>query len=385
MINILQSRYRLSLLALISLLVGACAQQPALQALPSGTSTEIRNTYIVQHVEQLLEKQQTLSSPGISLLIRHQGQTVYAGAKGAATIDNKGGSAFTPLTKNSTFYIASVTKPITAIAIMQLVERGQLDLNDPMNKWLPNMPISYQDITINHLLTHRSGLPNSTTIFLLDKVEQFNNVSNQTLLRRYQTEDYLIFQPGTNSRYLNINYLILAEIINKVSGLSYKDYLQENIFSPLGMGATFVHSGALPGTGTMALNHGKDLRPYGITWALVGAMGIYSTVGDLSKLIEGLAKGMLISQQSLQLMTQDQTKNQVDWRSNHYGFGWYVPKYSQGLGQYYHSGSVDGYMSLLYINQTHDYSLVALGNGGDSTGQLISLIGQIVRRAYLLH
>lgn len=357
----------------VGILLTGCIYIPS----PPSSAMPARQAYLVSQIDHLLDTQQDASQPGISILITKNGKSLYNRSKGMANL-NQGA----PITVDTTFDIASITKPITAIAVMQLMERRRLSLNDPVLKWLPELPATWHGITIHHLLSHQSGIPDCCSGVLLDKFQEMDGVDNHKLLRRYIADDKLLFAPGTGAKYSNTNYAVLAEIIGKAAGMSYAQYLKENIFTPLGMRSTYVYGNDPPAGTSAALNYGRTTKIYGITYALTGPVGIFSTTSDLSAFATGLLTDKLVSRDTLRLMTSDQSNAKVDWRSAHYGYGWYVPEQGAGLSIFAHLGGTDGFVSLVRINYEKNVATIILGNGGDATSKIINAVFPIMRATY---
>ena len=242
----------------------------------------------------------------------------------------------TPMRRDTIFRIASMTKPITALAVMQLVEAGKVDVNDPVEKYLPEfkgqMLVASKDgntvtlkkparpITVKDLLTHTSGLPNYPA-GLADVYQKRNWTLNETTIAVSQSP--LMFEPGTKWSYCNPGIDTLGRIVEKVSGQSYEDYLAAKIFKPLGMKDTtpYPSSEQLERT---AMTYGKKegklvATPGGVLDFArdakhpVPAGGLYSTADDLAKLYQCLLNGgtrdgkKIIGTKALSEMTRNQT------------------------------------------------------------------------------
>jgi len=374
---------KLSSLVGLLILVNGCAVNSITPPLPEGMALSERNEYLTKAIDDLLRVEQGDSDPGVSVVVFKDGKIVCQRSKGKALIEGILGESGVQITSETVFDIASVAKPITATAIMQMVERKRLTLKDSVRKWLPYLPSMYEGITIHDLMSHQSGLKDQSTINTLEHKMGLDRVSNRQLIQRYVDDPLLEFTPGSSSQYLNINYVLLAEIIAKSSGVSYARYLHENIFAPLDMRSTYVFGESAPVGVEQALNFGKDTKTYGFTFALTGAMGIYSTTKDLASFSIGLLSGKLVSKDTLRLMTSDQSGSKVGWRVHHYGYGWFVPEETTGLNEFFHPGGIAGYQSMIYIGYEKSFGVVSLSNGGKRTGEIINAIGEIVRRTYV--
>jgi D-alanyl-D-alanine carboxypeptidase len=342
--------------ALMSILVGCGSLRPPI--------ADGRQTLLTTRIDALFAQKQADTSPGLAILIVKDGQPIYWRSKGLADIEHG-----LPITENTPFELASVSKPITALAIMQLKERGRLALTDSVLKWLPELPASWGNITLHHLLSHQAGVPdyyglNRAKTLLLD------GMTNRDLIQRYAEQGTLNFQPGTHVQYSNGNYVILAEVLSRVSGQTYGQYIREQIFTPLGMNSSSVFGEPPAGTEAAALNFGRSNKLFfGITLATVGSIGITSTAADMQRFVKGLLAGKIVSQASLALMTTP--KSAKSEHGIYYGYGWYVLPDGPPLGLFAHSGDEDGFHSYLRINNLTGIYYVMLSNGGDATKKLM--------------
>ena len=203
------------------------------------------------------------------------------------------------LTQNHSFQLASVSKPFTAIAILQLIENGILTLKDTVEKFLPNFP--YKGITIHQLLSHRSGLSQYTHFcdspdsIWPDKNKTINN--NDVIEIISKIKPLKNYPPDRRYYYCNTNFLLLASIVEKVTGITFREYLKSNIFSPLGMNHTVLYDRTnfeeliLPTLGYENRTPWEDVYLNGV----VGDKGIYSTTLDMFLFDQALNQNILIN------------------------------------------------------------------------------------------
>jgi CubicO group peptidase (beta-lactamase class C family) len=251
-----------------------------------------------------------------SILIAKAGRVLldkgYSKASYELAVDN------TPRTR---FHIASLSKTFTAAAILILQERGQLSVDDPLAKFIPDYP-NGEKITVHHLLTHTSGIPNVND--LPEYGEKSKSRLSLTEIISLFKEKPLEFAPGARYRYSNSNYNLLAFIIEKVSGKSYGDFLRENIFQPLGMDET----GNDDGSDHLIPNRASGYVPVGIrdvenapylNWSIkTGNGSLYSTVDDLYKWDRALYTEKILKKSTLDKMFTNY---------GGFGYGWYVRKH----------------------------------------------------------
>ena len=251
-----------------------------------------------------------------SLLIAKAGKIVLSQGYGMANYELS-----VPNSSRTRFHLASLSKTFTAAAILILQERGQLRVEDPLTKFIPDYPNGGK-ITVHHLLTHRSGIPNVNDLPGYDGKSK-SQISLSEIIGMFK-ENPLEFIPGSRYRYSNSNYNLLAFIIEKVSGKSYGEFLEENIFRPLDMSDT----GNDAGTGNLIPNRASGYVPVGmrdvenapyLNWSIkTGNGSLYSTVEDLYRWDRALYTEKLLKKQTLDKMFTDY---------GGFGYGWSVRKH----------------------------------------------------------
>lgn len=252
-----------------------------------------------------------------------------------------------PNTLKTRFALASVTKQFTALAILQLAERGQLRLTDKLSAFLPGFPAGTA-ITLHMLLTHTSGLALDFEELYLDRTSVTKD-SALAFIRRLPVQ----FAPGTRIGYSNVGYFLLGQIIEKVSGMPFGEYLQRHIFQVAGMNDTGLNSNTALVSELARLycrqGAGYLKNPY-INWDLnIGHDGLYSTADDLAKFAQALRGTSLLSAASMTLMnTPHNQRFGGNGFFDHYGYGVFIdPYYNQGHHLLTHSGGYFGAMTTL--------------------------------------
>src|SRR5690606_36453735 len=218
--------------------------------------------------------------PGAAVLVLRDGQPLVRRGYGLADLQTGA-----PVTPETNFRLASVSKQFTAAAILLLAQDGKLSLDDPVRKWLPSLPASADPITLRHLLTHGSGLIDYEDLMAPDATGQVNDIDVLHMLER---EDRLYFEPGTSYRYSNGAYALLALIVGKASGQDFASFLRARIFEPLGMDNTVAYENVISTVPNRAYGHSlvdgawvrTDQSP---TSAVLGAGGIYSSIDDMAR------------------------------------------------------------------------------------------------------
>jgi CubicO group peptidase (beta-lactamase class C family) len=313
---------------------------------------------LVDKLNLILSKQED-DQPGVSVLVKKDNEILFQLSKGLA---NKGKNI--PIKSSTGFRIGSISKPFTALAVMKLVEQKKLSLGDHVIKYIPELPLHWKDITIQHLLSHRVYI--SDDFFSDSNLNLASFSTNQNVVQFLSSKNIkikpLVFDKAI---YCNSCFVLLAEVITKVSDVSFSGYLSENIFIPANMKNTYiVEKGATIKTGD-ALNYAKTESLFGINQYTTGAMAQVSSIDDLNNFMVALKEGKIISQKSLSLMTKVHSDAGDDGT---FGLGWII-----GWGEqpfYSHSGSQDGYQTELFFHPKNDLEIAILTNGGDKTYDL---------------
>lgn len=300
----------LTILALVLLLTGACQPVRKFAASPPPpASAAALDAATVTRIDEYVAKQQASNNvPGLAVGIVKDGQLVYTKELGMANLDTG-----QPVTTETVFRLADIDAIPTAIAILQLAEQGKLDLDAPVTTYLPYFQLRderYKDITVRQILQGRSGLHDAG-----DNAENWANypsVTDEGAVERYvrgMAEDSLLFTsqlafaPGEGFDRSYLAYIILGDVVQKVSGQSYEDYVRENIFAPLGMeNSTLLLSEVDPALlaaphivqeGDFSIKTAKigvsDLVPYSREFA--AADNLYSNLEDMARLLTALLNG----------------------------------------------------------------------------------------------
>lgn len=274
----------------------------------------------------------------------------------------------TPTTK---FRLGSITKQFTAASILLLEERGKLKVEDPVKKYMPDAPAAWDKVTIFHLLTHTSGIP-SFTSFPDYETKQAQSMTPQQLVDWFKDKP-LEFEPGTKWNYSNSGYVLLGYLIEKISGQSYADFVQQNIFTPLGMkDSGYDSNSALIEHRASGYSRGKD-GPVNAGFVNMtvplSAGALYSTTEDLLRWEEGLFGGKVLKPESLAKMT---TPFKED-----YAFGLGVTT-TKGHKMIAHNGGIQGFnTSLIYYPDDKLVVAVLANLNGPFADQLAAQLGEV--------
>ena len=292
--------------------------------------------------------------PGASVLVLRDGEPVVRRSYGLADLEQ--GTAASPATN---YRLASMTKQFTAAAILLLAEADQLKLDDPVRKWLPELPEATQRATIRHLLTHTGGLIDYED-FVADNDPQ---VHDADVLRLLATQNRTYFTAGSGYRYSNSGYALLALIVEKASGQRFAAFLRERIFSPLGMQASFAFEDGVSTVPSRAYGYsaGGDSwmrTDQSSTSAVLGDGGIYSSIDDLAKWDAALYDDRLLRRESRELAFTPATH--TDNPSIDYAFGWRVT--GETL---WHSGETRGFRNVIIRYPQRKLTVIMLTNRND--------------------
>ncbi len=292
-----------------------------------------------------------------TVLFAENGRIIYEHAFGLANFKQKDS-----LKINSGFQLASVSKPLTAFAVMMLAEKGKLSYDDDVRKFFPNFP--YADITIRLLLIHRSGLPNYMYFadkYWPDRSVPITNSDVVELMEKYHPAPN--YRPNTRYNYSNTNYALLASIVEKVSGMDFRDFMKKYIFKPLAMNHTFIYRK------TQTTNVPQEVVGYtrrrrvaedSYLNGVVGDKGVYSTVEDLLNFDQALYNGTLVSRKSLEQAFQPAHKDlHLD---DNYGFGWRVSIRKDGEKVVYHAGWWKGFKTYFIRLLDEHRTIIVLSN-----------------------
>ncbi|MBT8220061.1 MAG: beta-lactamase family protein [Bacteroidia bacterium] len=264
-------------------------------------------------------------------------------------------------TPKTVYHIASVNKPITAVGVMYLHQNGILNIDDPISRQLPNYP-NGNKITIKHLLSQASGIPSYNTFpDYGDYAKRENTLKD--VVDWFKDKD-LLFEPGAEYGYSNSNFVLLAYIIENVSGLAYQNFMEKNIFQPLEMMHTkpYKYDEIIP-------DRAEGYDPANTTFGLkktgfynnsikIGSGALYSTVGDLLKLDQALYKEDIINEATKKLMFTS-----ID--DNEYGLGWGIWKRFD-KNKHDHDGASPG--SVAYFSRYPDEKVTIIFLGNINTG-----------------
>jgi CubicO group peptidase (beta-lactamase class C family) len=332
---------------------------------------------IAKHVEK--------DGPGMAVMVIRDGHIAYRKNLGLADLDTR--RAISP---GSQFLFGSVTKQFTAMAIMILRDRGKLQLEDPLSKFCPEFPAYARTITIRHLLNHTSGLSDYEELLLgkVDYDKLFQSSKDPHAAHEYTSAEALLalsrqqklsFPPGEKFEYSNSGYVVLAQIIERLGGMRYAEFLKRNIFDQIGMHGTLVVDERHQKVPHLASGYGKrNGRWQDIAYTpenyIYGEDGIYGTIEDLSKWDQALYSDKLVPRSAVEMMFRPGRTNDgkdsdtymtgILKRPTSYGFGWFITSFGETL-VVEHGGSWSGYRSYIIREPSRRLTAIVLMNSAD--------------------
>ena len=337
-----------------------CATPPASLQSEEPSSFDSR---AARAIDQLLSDHFNPDEPGATIIVVRDGETVFRGAYGLANMELQ-----VAMEPDMVLRIASLSKQFTATGILILAETGQLSLDDTLEKHLPEYPTHGHRITIRHLLNHTSGIPDIYANPQWQDVKR-DDLPPDAVIALFEDEP-LEFPPGEQFKYVNSGYFLLGQIIEAVTGKTYEQFLQKNIFEPLGMETTQTESvyriiprrasgynfveGEFIRCGFLNMDH------------IQGPGNLRSTVDDLAKWDAALYTERLLPAASLEMMWTPNTL--ANGESTHYGFGMGIGEL-EGHRMIAHRGNINGFDAYgLRLPDSRIYVALLMNHGNPEVG-----------------
>ncbi len=315
-----------------------------------GISLVLQLTSCQQHPQDVVNEYYKKGNFSGSVMIVKNGRIVCDTALGFRHIE-KG----LPSDKNTSFYIASLSKPFTAAAMMTLEQKGLLKLDDKASQFI-ELPEYAKNISIRQLLHHTSGIRDYENLF------SKKGLTNQEVIDWLFSLKHLDFIPDSEFKYSNSGYVILSQIIEKVSGKTYSVFINEHIIKPLQMNNTYVFESDTV-IQNRALGYNEQKKPDDYSILTTGDGGIYSTPGDLYKFDQALRNYTLISKKNTALMYAPSKLS--NGQLSNYGFAWFIED-KNGKKTAMHTGGLNGFKALFWRDLQHNSCIIALTNQGDA-------------------
>jgi CubicO group peptidase (beta-lactamase class C family) len=330
-------------------------------------------------------------SPGIAVLVRKDGRTVFEREYGAREL-----RTLARIDAQTNFRLASCSKQFTAMSVMLLVHDDKLRYEENLTDVFPDFPAYGKAITIRHLLNHTSGLPDYEDLMAAAEKRKGAAIWSETrqiqdaeVLKLLEKETAGKFAPGTRWSYSNSGYVVLGLVVAKVSGKPFAQFLRERIFTPLGMKQTLAYEKGKSEVSQRAYGHSKQ----GVSWketdqsstsATLGDGGIYSSLDDLAKWDEALAQHTLLGESEMQaalIPVKLADGSPPKWPANSdrsegtpvaYGFGWFLDPY-RGHQRMWHYGDTMGFHTYIARFVGNKLTIIVLCNRTDLDPEVLAL------------
>lgn len=345
-----------------------------------------------QQLDALFLQATAPNDPGCAVLVKRDGRILLE--KGYGVRELRTLAKDDPATN---FRLASFTKQFTAMAVMLLIHDGKLHYNDRLTDIFPGFPAYGEPITIRHLLTHTSGLPDYEE--LMEKKEKAkgpvwspeHQIQDAEVLSLLEHQPSGKFAPGTSWAYSNSGYVVLGLIVAKVSGMPYRDFLQKRIFSAVGMKHSVVYQKGINEVPNRAFGYSKEGEKFvetdqSPTSATLGDGGVYSNLEDLAKWDEALQRHSLLSEKEMaSALTpvklvdgsdphwpkEADDDNSSPGKPVSYGFGWFLDPF-EGHPRMWHTGGTRGFRTVIQRFTSDGLTIVILCNRMDLDPKALS-------------
>ena len=332
-----------------------------------------------RQIDQLLSYWNRPERPGGAVAVVRNGKVVYQRGVGSANLEYG-----VPITPSTQFRIASASKQFTAFAATLLAQQGKLSLDDDIRKYVPEVPDFGTVITVRNLIYHTSGLRDQLALNALSG-KRWDDVSTQQhILTMVSNQTALNFEPGSKFVYSNTGYTLLAEVVARATGTSFRQWTSDAIFAPLGMDKSYFHDNheeLVPG-----LAYSYSMAPDGsgfhktiLNASDVGASGLLTTVEDLAKWMINFDSGTV---GGAAVVAQVEKRGMLNGDEISYASGLYHGDY-RGVRTIGHGGALASYRSSLMRFPEHDLAIVVLSNGGVPAGSTADAIAGIYLREHL--
>ncbi|TGD59889.1 serine hydrolase domain-containing protein [Flavobacterium humi] len=309
-------------------------------------------------------------TPGVAVAIVKDGEIIFKKGYGMANLEYD-----VPISPKTIFNVGSVSKQFTTFSIYLLEKQGKISLDDDIRKYIPELPVYEKTITIKHLCSHTSGLKDQWSLLTLAGWRMDDIITSEQVLKLISKQKELNFTPGSQFKYSNTGFSLLAEIIKRVSGKSFGAFAKENIFNPLGMENTLLYDDNEKIVKNRAYSYGEENGLHvkrNLNSSSVGPTNVYTTVEDLSKWTTNFEKPILENVDFIAHFNQPSTLDNgdpailavSDGETIYHAKGQFIRNY-KGLTVYNHTGSDAGFKSYLGRFQDNKLSIILLSNDED--------------------
>ncbi len=316
-------------------------------------------------LDRIFQDWNRTDAPGCAVSVVKDGQIIFKKGYGMADLEH-----MIPITPSSVFYIGSVSKQFVTFCILLLEEQGKIDLDDPIQKYLPDFPKYEAPLTIRHFIHHTSGVRDYLTLMSLKNRSYLDHTTIDEVYDLIKRQKVLNFTPGDRYLYSNSCYFMLAMIIEKAAGKSIREFAQQHIFGPLDMQNSLFYDDIADLVPNRVFSYEPDRENGGYDnlvsrFDLVGSGGVYSTVEDLYLWDQNFYKNKLGKggQEIINRMHEEGQLNNGE--SSGYAFALNNGEY-KGLKTVSHGGALAGYRAQLLRFPDQSFSVIILANRGDA-------------------
>ncbi|MEM1135162.1 MAG: serine hydrolase domain-containing protein [Bacteroidota bacterium] len=326
-------------------------------------------------VDAIFERWDKIDRPGAAVGIIDQGKLIYKKGYGMANLEYD-----VPITTSTPFHVASLAKQFTAFSILLLQEDGLLNLDDAIQQYIPEIPDFGTTITLRHLITHSSGLRDQSHLLWLAGYRPDDVITKDHVLSLIANQKELNFPAGEESLYSNTGFILLAEVVAKISGRSFSQFTSERIFEPLGMTNTCFYEDQgkiLKNRAYSYYNDQEQLKTRTLSATVVGSSNLYTTVDDLAKWVLNFENIKIGS--SLILHTMNKEFFLANGEPARGAFGQYVGTY-EGIDKIDHDGAEGAFRAYLGRFPNQSFSVIVLSNNAEIDA---TIVGLRIAKSYL--
>jgi CubicO group peptidase (beta-lactamase class C family) len=351
---------KFNLKKVLLLLIGLCLYQ---------NSFSQKVTFFERKIDSLFATYNS-ETPGVAVAVMQNGKIVFEKGYGMANLEYN-----IPITPNTVFHVASVSKQFTAFAIYLLEKEDKISFDDDIRKYLPEIPSFGSTITIQHLLSHTSGLKDQWALLTLAGWRMDDVITTEQILKLIRKQEKLNFPPGTQFQYSNTGYTLLAEIIEKVTGMSFSDYTTKSIFEPLGMvNSQFYddHEKIVKNRAYSYAGENEKYKKRKLNYSNVGPTSLFTTVEDMAKWARNFEKPIIGDQELINRYNEISTLHNgdpailgvIDGETIYHSKGQFKRNY-KGLTLYNHTGGDAGFRTYLARFPEKEFSVILFSNDAD--------------------
>lgn len=325
---------------------------------------EFTDAFVAERIDE--------NDPGLVISVIGPAGVVFEKAYGMANID-KG----LPLALDTPFELASLSKQFTATAVMMLYEEGELALDDSLASYFADAPDAWSSITLHHVLSHQSGIPEFDNRVPVSSIIEWKNED----VLEWAKGQPLLFAPGEGFEYANTGYVLLALIIEEVTDAPFAELVARRILEPLAMEDSLVSDVNPPDIPNRALSYFQSTSPYEFPYYFTGMTSQWSSMEDLKRWDVELRNVTLIDEETFALMTSPHAPQPPPFDCD-YGYGWDICEEDVGV-EHRHTGQWYGFFHGIRRIQNHGLTLIGLSNG--HTLWIFDLLGEPLVDIYLSH